>query len=124
MSAELAAGDYYLNVSGVDENSFIGLPASVKINYAEITETEQPRLVIARRGAQVELSMPDHEGEMQLLIGNSIDSEEFASRTLANAAEFLTLDLDESRDWVFRARKITGAHQVSAYSDYYVLGAE
>ena len=124
VSAELAAGDYYLNVSGVDENSFIGLPASVKINYAEITETEQPRLVIARRGAQVELSMPDHEGEMQLLIGNSIDSEEFASRTLANAAELLTLDLDESRDWVFRARKITGAHQVSAYSDYYVLGAE
>lgn len=118
---ELTPGDYYLSVAGVDDKAFIGLPVRQKITYAEIIDTQQPRLDILRRGNTIELSFPGQKGAAQLLIGKSIDSDVFESRILDSTAAAITLELEEDQEWVFRTRKILGTHKVSAYSDYYVL---
>ena len=123
VSAALTPGDYFMTVAGVDNQDFIGLPARMKIRFAEITDPEQPRINIVRQGGTVELFIPGQQQPAQLLIGKSIDSDVFETRILDNASEKLTLNLDENQDWVFRARRVLGDYEVSAYSDYYVLSA-
>lgn len=122
-SPELQPGDYHLTVAGVDDKEFIGLPARQKISYAEISDSEKPEISIIRRGGTVELSV-NHSGRAQLLIGKSIDSDVYTSRTLENASDTLLLDLDETQEWVFRTRKLIGPYEVSAYSDFYVLSGD
>lgn len=123
VTPELAPGDYYLSVAGVDDKAFIGLPVQKQITVAEITDTQQPRINILRSGNTVVLFLPEETGAAQLLIGNSINTDVFESRILDNASNKITLELEEDQEWVFRARKILGDYKVSAYSDYYVLRA-
>ncbi len=117
----LTAGDYYLAVAAIDDKDFLGLPAKQKVAIAEITEDPSPVLQITRQDGITRLSVPDYEGRLELLISNSVNSEAVTSRILERASETLSLELDESESWVFRARKILDTHKVSSYSEYYVF---
>lgn len=123
VTAELSPGDYHLTVAGVDDKQFIGLPARKQITFAEITDSQQPRIDILRTGNTVELTIPGQATAVQLLVGNSMGSNVFESTILDITAGKTVLELDADQQWVFRVRRILGAHKVSAYSDFYVLGA-
>ncbi len=69
------------------------------------------------------LAVPEYDGQLELLISNSVNSDNATSRIVENASESLALELDETKEWVFRARKILAPFSVSSYSEYYVFSA-
>lgn len=119
----LAPGDYFLAVAGIDNKNFLGLPARRKVAVAEIEAGQAPELSITRQDDVTVLSVPDNDGPVELLIGNSVNERATSTRILETGSDQLSLNLDPAKDWVFRARKILGSHKVSAYSQYYVYEA-
>ncbi len=121
---ELAPGDYYLTLAGIDEKAFLGLPMKRKVAIAAIVDEPRPQLSITRQDGVTDLVVPGYDGQIELLISNSVNGDNATSRILDNGSQTLSLNLDAENDWVFRARKILGPHQVSAYSEHYVLEAK
>ncbi|OED36315.1 hypothetical protein AB833_27195 [Chromatiales bacterium (ex Bugula neritina AB1)] len=120
---ELEAGEYYISVSGVDQQEFVGLATRSRIRVAEISERTQPSLNIERRGGVVSVSMSNYSGPAQLHLGHSFDANDFEVRIIDSMAEPVLLSLAEDQDWVIRLRKVLGPTAVSSYSNYYVLNA-
>lgn len=118
----LTPGDYYLSLAAIDDKDFLGLPALQSIAVAELVD-EKPALVITRQDGVTKLSVAGYDGRLELLISNSVNATTATSRILENASQALSLRLDETKEWVFRARKILDAYQVSPYSEYYVFSA-
>ncbi len=118
---ELLPGSYHFSVSGIDRQKFAGLPVQQEFSFAEISDAAPPRLDIERHDETVILKVPGYNGTMQLLIGNSIETDDYQVRTISDASEAIVLDLPRDQDWVFRARKVVAPLLVSGYSDYYVL---
>jgi hypothetical protein len=119
----LAPGDYFLSVAGIDEKAFLGLPVKTKVAVAEIEAGQAPQLTMTRQDGVTSVSVPDYDGPLELLIGNTVNDANTTSRIMENGSVALSLTLDPASDWVFRARKILGSHKVSAYSEYYVFEA-
>lgn len=123
LTPELAPGDYYLTVAAIDAGDFLGLPVKQKVAIAEITDDAKPVLEVSRQDGVTQLSAPEYNGRLELLISNSVNSHEATSLILENGSETRSLTLDETQEWVFRARKLIDPYKVSPYSEYYVFQA-
>lgn len=118
---QLSPGEYHFTVSGIDQQDFVGLAVQREFRFAEIEDSVAPVLDIERHGESVVLKMSDYVGPVQLLIGNSFESDTVQVRDIADMSEPVILDLAQDQDWVFRVRKVLGPLLVSSYSGYYVL---
>ncbi len=118
-----APGKYYLAVAGIDSQEFVGLPAMTDFSYASIDDTEVLQLSIQRSNNQIDISIPDYSGKVELLISNAIDSFDVRRQVIDNLSQMVALDLDPQQDWVFKARKVLGETSVSTYSNQYLLKA-
>ncbi|MEM7259803.1 MAG: hypothetical protein AAF404_20710, partial [Pseudomonadota bacterium] len=118
----LAPGDYYLSLAAIDSKEFLGLPVKRPVAVAELSDNK-PELIVTRQDGVTRLTVPDYSGRLELLISNSVNSETASSRIIENASQELSLRLDDTKEWVFRARKILDTYKVSPYSEYYVFRA-
>ncbi len=115
-------GQYYLALAGIDDQKFTGLPTVVDFQYASIDDTQQLQLQVERLGNLVQIAESDYDGTIELLLSNSIDSDN-VTRSFITITDSIELELDPQQDWVFQARKVLGDNSVSTYSNQYLLEA-
>ena len=118
-----APGNYYLNVAGIDEKLFVGLPASAFFTFASIDDQEQLELQIERSRDIASISAPSYDGTVELLISHSIDDANAERRIIDDLSGGISLELNSQEDWVIQARKILSDTSVSVYSNQYLLEA-
>jgi len=118
-----ATDAYYLAIAGIDEQGFVGLALNTRLNYVSIEDTASPELSIRREAGVSQVSAIGYDGAIELQLSHSIDGAIVNRRVIESLSGEISLDLDPSIDWVFRARKVLGETAVSRYGNSYLLKA-
>jgi hypothetical protein len=118
-------GDYYVAISGLDDNGFAGLPARRKIRYASVDDETAPSLAVEKQGDTLRITpLVDIAEPVQILLANSLSVDApFEHRTVQSLGDGIELELDADLDWLIRARRLLGPYSVSAYTDSYFFSS-
>ncbi len=118
---EVQPGEYFVSVSGLDQNGFAGLPAKRKIRFASVDDENPPALSVEKQGSTLRIKpLAEINEPVQLLLANSLDVDApYEHRILQNLSDSIELDLDADLDWLIRARRVLGQFSVSSYTDSY-----
>lgn len=120
----LSPGEAYLSVAGIDSQEFVGLPSSIRFNYAEIDDQEKLELEIIRSDDVVTISPIDFSGSVEILIHEGFNTPTGGRRLMSSLSDGLTFQLDPAREWSIKARKVFSSKSVSVYSSEYRLQAQ
>lgn len=123
LAEPLTPGQYFLSVAGIDSKKFLGLPATMQFNIAEIVDEENVDLQVTRVNGTVNVAPIEYNGTVELVISNDLNDPTELQRITGTLTDGLSLELSESQDWVIRARKVISPTSVSVYSDHYLLEA-
>ena len=118
-----ATDTYYLAIAGIDEQGFVGLALNTRLNYVSIEDAAPPELSIRREAGISQVSSVGYDGAIELQLSHSIDGAIVNRRVIDSLSDEISLELDPSIDWVFRARKVLGETAVSRYGNSYLLKA-